>query len=79
MIPETARVGYMREREEGFTCIALVQLNRLNSHKYGNPKLKTLQKFHWEYEVETMIKLELGNNWSNKFRVYMPIRSSKST
>ena len=47
----------MSEKKEGCAQISLVDLKRLKAHKYGSPKLTTLQKFLWYYEVEIIIVL----------------------
>ena len=55
MSPEITMVGAMRVKEELLTCLVLLQLNSIKVHKYRNPKLKTLQKFLFAYECETVI------------------------
>ena len=57
MRPEITWGVNMSEKKEGCAQISLVDLKRLKAHKYGSPKLTTLQKFLWYYEVEIIIVL----------------------
>ena len=68
MNPKITRGRDMGYKEEGFTYLALVQLDRTEAQSYRNPKMTTIQKFLQAHELEILMELEWGNNWSKLIR-----------
>ena len=71
IIPEIAQEVNMTGREELFTIIELVQLNKIKKYNDGNQKLITIYNFLWDYEVEILIALAQVNNSSKASRAQL--------